>query len=72
MEENWDRMNPWMRADVDHIDLILKVHMQATREWLKRWEDTWKSIFTEALSEMSQQAFSVRRDSKEIKCNVNY
>ena len=46
------------------------MHKQATEEWLNCWERTWWTIFTEALSEIHQHAFTFTHgDSQEIICN---
>ena len=67
MMHEWDRMDPAFKANAEHLELILSVHKQATEEWLNCWEGTWKTIFTEALSEIHQHAFTFTHgDSQEI------
>ena len=71
MDKEWHRMNTAMQVNDEHLDLILSVHKQATKEWLHRWKKTWKTIFTEAVLKMSQHAFTFTHgDSQEIKCNA--
>ena len=60
MMHEWDRMDASFKANGEHLELILSVHKQATEEWLNCWEGTWKTIFTEALSEIHQHAFTSR------------
>ena len=70
MMHEWDRMDASFKANGEHLELILSVHKQATEEWLNCWEGTWKTIFTEALSEIHQHAFTFTHgDSQEIICN---
>ena len=70
MMHEWDRMDASFKANGEHLELILSVHKQATEEWLNCWERTWWTIFTEALSEIHQHAFTFTHgDSQEIICN---
>ena len=70
MLNEWDQMDASFKANEEHLELILSVHKQATEEWLNCWEGTWKTIFTEALSEIHQHAFTFTHgDSQEIICN---
>ena len=71
MKHEWDRMDASFKANGEHLELILSVHKQATEEWLNCWEGTRKTIFTEALSEIHQHAFTFTHgDSQEIICNA--
>ena len=63
----WHRMDESFKVNEGHLELILSVHKKATEEWLNCWEDTWKTIFTETLSEIHQHAFTLTDgDSREI------
>ena len=69
MLHEWNRMDDSFKANEGHLALILSVHKQATEEWLNCWEGTWKTIFTETLSEIHQHAFTFTHgDSREIIC----
>ena len=65
------RMDESFKVNEGHLELILSVHKKATEEWLNCWEDTWKTIFTETLSEIHQHAFTLTDgDSREITCRA--
>ena len=71
MLHEWNRMHPSFKKNEEHLELILSVHKQATEEWLNCWEGTWKTIFTETLSEIHQHAFTFTHgDSQEITCTA--
>ena len=71
MLHEWYRMDESFKANEGHLALILSVHKQATEEWLNCWERTWWTIFTGALSEIHQDAFTfTNEDKQEIICNA--
>ena len=71
MLQEWRRMHPSFKKNEEHLQLILSVHKQATEEWLKCWGSTWTTIFTEALSDIHQHAFTFTGDDmQEIVCNA--
>ena len=69
MDKEWRRMHDDIKGNKEHLKLILSVHEQATHEWLQGWKVTWKTIFTGALSEISQHAFAFSQPNKII-CNA--
>jgi hypothetical protein len=72
MMNEWNRMHPSFRKNEAHLELILSVHKQATAEWLNCWESTWKTILTEALSDIHHHAFTWAGSGamEEIMCNA--
>ena len=71
MTREWPRMQPEVQADVEHIQLIKKVHQMATEEWILHWEAMWQELFKKTVEAVQYDAFAyLAKDASEITCSA--